>query len=66
MELTSNQCVGGVEMNKGEKEKCKGTKDEFCNVMAEIVADERHSLVMEYLNSHEISDKVENLLISLI
>lgn len=58
--------IGGVEMNKGEKERCQETKDELYNIMMDITLNERYGLVIEFLNSHKASDKVGNFLISLI
>lgn len=61
-----NQDIGGVEMNKGEKEKCQETKEEFYNIMTEMVPDERQKLIREYLNSHKVSNRIEKFLKSLI
>lgn len=39
---------------------------EFCNVVEEKSVDECFELIMEYINNHNLSDKVEKYLLSLI
>lgn len=55
---------------KGEKEKCRETKDkcicEIYKIIMEIDSDERNRIIMEYLNIYKISNKAEKFLLSLI
>lgn len=41
-------------------------KIEFCDVIEELSFDERCSSIVEYLNAHKVSDRVEKFLISLV